>query len=94
MCKCSTILEIMELTNKIRRRSGLKPLPYVYVLKGWHNLVDNYEGKRNPYHATRKIGLNYVFSRGKARKIANRLSFMAYRGRSNSFGYCYWWKVA
>ena len=95
MCKCAhTILNITDLANKIRKKNNLSPLPYLYVIKGWHDLVDNYQGKRNPYHADMKIGQNYLFSQFKANKIAKKLSEIKYKGKSNSFGYCYWWKSA
>lgn len=94
MCKCYTILDIVKITNKIRNKNDRSPLPYVYVLKGWHDLVNNYQGKRNPYWATRKIGLNFTFTKFKANKIARKLSNIKYKGRSNSIGYQYWWKAA
>lgn len=95
MCDCSnTILDILSLTNKIRQKNGLAPLPYSYVVKGWHDLLDNYNGKRNPYWADRKIGLNYIFSKFKTKKIANKLSSMKYKGKAQSLGYQYWWKNA
>lgn len=95
MCKCAyTILNIVDLTNKIRKKNNLSPLPYMYVLQGWHNLVNGYRGKRNPYWADNKVGQNYIFSKFKANKIAKKLSEMNYKGRSSSFGYSYWWKAA
>lgn len=95
MCGCNKTLEqIQNKTNAIRTRKGLNPLPYVYVLKGWHGLIDGYVGKRNPYHSDGKVGNNYVFSAFKARKIAKKLSTMSYNGRSDSLGYQYWWREA
>lgn len=95
MCDCAfTVLDIVALTNKIRKSKNLNPLPYSYVLKGWHDLLDNYDGKRNPYWADRKIGLSYTFSKFKANKIAKKLSKIEYRGNADSIGYAYWWKAA
>lgn len=94
MCRCYTVLDIVKITNNIRKKKNLNALPYVYILKGWHDLVNNYQGKRNPYWANNKIGLNFTFTKFKAKKIARKLSNMKYKGRSNSLGYQYWWKAA
>jgi hypothetical protein len=95
MCDCSyTLLDIVKIANKIRQKNELPPLPYSYVIKEWHNLLDNYEGKRNPYWANGKIGLNYIFSKFKANKIAKKMVDIKYKGNSKSFGYQYWWKAA
>lgn len=96
MCNCSktTVIDIVDMTNRIRARKGLNPLPYSYVLKGWHGLVSGYCGKRNPYAASGRIGLNYTFTAFRARKIARKISSMRYNGRSDSLGYQYWWKAA
>ena len=92
MCDCNyTLFDILCITNQIRQKKNLCPLPYSYVLKGWHTLLKDYQGKRNPYVHDRKIGRNYTFSKFKSRKIAKKLSDVNYNGNSSSFGYQYWW---
>lgn len=95
MCKCArTIKDIQIRTNRIRKINGDKALPYVYVIKEWHKLIDNYKGERNPYTANGKIGNSYIFSEFKSKKISNELAMVKYGGRADSYGYQYWWRAA
>ena len=74
-CSCAvTMKKIIEKTNKTRAKKGKGTFSYQQAIMLWKKMLNDYEGKRNPYKAHGKIGVSYVFTSFTANKIVKKLN--------------------